>query len=266
MGLRQTGADNLVTSVCPSKFSKCWNEAVDAYTLATVDLHVFIYREHLAYSRFLDAWADQTDSSKTVDPTEVGTAADLRADAKEHVNFANGILATMEKYLWSERAGHYVGRNMSTGESIPARVYLMGMPLWGSLAPIKHHPQIVKNLLQDDMDSPFGIRSTSSKDPRYTNANMITPYSNWRGPIWINANAMLIYGLAKSPNHSAIALTLAGKVVHVLAEDLRSNGTWHECLSSADGHGLAAPGFLSWDTLGATLLEDARALRDPFQI
>ena len=77
---------------------------------------------------------------------------------------------------------------------------------------------------------------------------------------------MLIYGLAVSPDFGPKALPLAEAVVHALAEDLRKNGTWHECLSSEDGHGLAAPGFLSWDTLGATLLQDARALRDPFAL
>ena len=109
------------------------------------------------------------------------------------------------------------------------------------------------NLLAPDMLSEWGVRSTSSDDPRYSNADIITPYSNWRGPVWTNANAMLIYGLATSPGHADRAAPLAAAVVRALADDLRANGTWHECLSSATGAGLAAPGFLSWDTLGATL-------------
>jgi hypothetical protein len=40
----------------------------------------------------------------------------------------------------------------------------------------------------------------------------------------------------------------------------------HECLSSEDGHGLAAPGFLSWDTLGASLLKDVAEKTDPFAL
>ena len=46
-----------------------------------------------------------------------------------------------------------------------------------------------------DLWTAYGIRSTSSLDPRYTNANMINPYSNWRGPIWVVANVCLSYGL-----------------------------------------------------------------------
>lgn len=53
----QTGADDLVMSRCPSKFSGCWDERLDAFTLASVDLQLWLYREHAAYARFCDAWA-----------------------------------------------------------------------------------------------------------------------------------------------------------------------------------------------------------------
>jgi hypothetical protein len=54
----QTGADNLVTSACPSKYSFwCWNEAKDADALASVDLPVFLTREHRAFAHFQRAWA-----------------------------------------------------------------------------------------------------------------------------------------------------------------------------------------------------------------
>ena len=47
------------------------------------------------------------------------------------------------------------------------------------------------------MLSAVGLRSTSSDDPRYNNENEIVPYSNWRGPMWVNANALTAYGLAR---------------------------------------------------------------------
>eukprot|EP01043_Picozoa_sp_COSAG02_P004274 COSAG02_NODE_110_length_36062_cov_85.812106_14_plen_127_part_00 len=64
----------------------------------------------------------------------------------------------------------------------------------GGAAPPNHTSQIMHNVLQPDMRSDWGIRSTSSSDPRYSNANIINPYSNWRGPVWVNVNAMIIYG------------------------------------------------------------------------
>ena len=62
----------------------------------------------------------------------------------------------------------------------------------------------------------------------------------------------------------AAANALADTVVHTLAEDLRATGTWHEAYSSVNGSGLAAPGFLSWDTLGADLQDNVQAGIDPF--
>lgn len=62
------------------------------------------------------------------------------------------------------------------------------------------------------------------------------------------------------------AKTVADRVVHLLADDLRSGGQWHESYSSASGEPLAAPGFLSWDTLGATLQAHVAARTDPFAL
>ena len=59
---------------------------------------------------------------------------------------------------------------------------------------------------------------------------------------------------------------MADRVVHLLADDLRTTGAWHEAYSSADGSSLAADGFLSWDTLGATLQADVAAGQDPFAL
>lgn len=89
--------------------------------------------------------------------------------------------------------------------------------------------------------------------------------------MWVVANAFLAYGMTSSSytgvsglNDAGIAIARA--IVATLAADLRTTGTWHECYSSDTGKGLAAPGFLSWDTLGATLLKDATSGNDPFAI
>ncbi len=60
---------------------------------------------------------------------------------------------------------------------------------------------------------------------------MITPYSNWRGPVWINSNVVLSYG-ALSYGYTAAAFDIANRVIAVLANDLTNTSTWHECYSS----------------------------------
>jgi len=254
----QTGSDNLVTSNCPSKWSFwCWSEKKDAFSLASVDLHVFLYREHRAFTKFCSKWA-------MADGITPDQKAALLVKASKHEHEAQQILAVMDKYLWSEADGNYVALDVKTMNVNHGRVWLMGMPLWGGLTNQSRAKLIVESLFKSDMLTEFGFRSTSSKDPRYSNRNEITPYSNWRGPIWTNANAILLYGL----NHYRVANTsqIAHAVVKALANDLRQTQTWHECLSSETGAGLAAPGFLSWNTLAPTLVSDIAASVDPFAI
>lgn len=251
----QSGSDDLVLSQCPSPYSvACWRDS-DAFTLASTDLHVFLYREHQAFARFLQAWGDP----------------DLAA---LYAQRAGEILQIMEQYLWvgnaSDGGGMYVGRNVSTNTTITNRVWLGALPLWNQLAPQDHLKSLLNLLTSSDMRSKWGVRSTSSVDPRYSNAKRIVPYSNWRGPVWVNANALLAYGLnsyaGSAPEAGELALSLANDVVTALANDLRNTGTWHECMSSETGEGLAAPDFLSWDTLGGSLLQDLHMGVDPFAI
>ena len=80
--------------------------------------------------------------------------------------------------------------------------------------------------------------------------------------MWVNANAIACYGLARY-GFIDLALEIASRVVGALAADLRRSSRWH---STDDGFPLAAPGFLSWDTLAAELISNLRAGIDPFHL
>ena len=62
------------------------------------------------------------------------------------------------------------------------------------------------------------------------------------------------------------AQDLADRIVHTLAEDLRKTNEWHECYSGESGKGLAAAGFLSWDTLVAELQSNLAIGKDPLRL
>ena len=62
------------------------------------------------------------------------------------------------------------------------------------------------------------------------------------------------------------ATDIASQVVNILAEDLSNSGSWHEGYSSETGAGLAAKGFLSWDTLGASWPTEMEQGVDPFSL
>jgi glycogen debranching enzyme len=71
-------------------------------------------------------------------------------------------------------------------------------------------------------------------DPWYNNDDEIIPYSNWRGPMWVNANAITCYGLMRY-GFDALAMKIATRVTATLADDLRNTTQWHEAYSTADG-------------------------------
>jgi hypothetical protein len=251
----ETGADNLVLSLCPSPYSpECWSEARDAFTLSAPDVELFVAREHLAYALFVEAWAGEG----------------WQAEAAAHRLCARAAADNVDRFMWvaldGGTRGYYGGYNVSAQAVITNRTYQMAWPLWdGGTANSTRVAQAAAELQAADVWTAFGVRSVSSSDPRYNNDNIINPYSNWRGPIWVNVNAVLAFSL-RARGFAAAAAALAANVVHTLAEDLRATGTWHEAYHSETGAGLAAAGFLSWDTLGATLVRDVAASFDPFAL
>lgn len=76
---------------------------------------------------------------------------------------------------------------------------------------------------------------------------------------------LLSYGLA-SAGFLSQALAVAEAITHLLAEDLRVSGSWHENYHSETGEPLAAPDFLSWNVLAADLLDNVRTGINPFKI
>ena len=256
----ETGADNLVLSECPSQYSpECWSES-QAFTLSSPDVMVWLIREYKAYAAFLTAWGEQ------------GWGAGWEVEAAGALRYAARLRDVIHERLWlwldppANTRGLYVGFNVSTGRQSVHRTYQAAWPVWEGLAANESvRSAALTTLMEADLWGGWGVRSVSTGDPRFNNDNIINPYSNWRGPIWINVNAIISYTL-RANGLEAAAAALADTVVHTLAEDLRNSGTWHECFNSENGTGLAASGFLSWDTLGADLQADVAAGRDPFKI
>eukprot|EP00933_Yihiella_yeosuensis_P036705 TRINITY_DN30477_c0_g1_i1.p1 TRINITY_DN30477_c0_g1~~TRINITY_DN30477_c0_g1_i1.p1 ORF type:complete len:472 (+),score=80.89 TRINITY_DN30477_c0_g1_i1:73-1488(+) len=256
----ESGADNCVLSKCPNaRSTECWSES-QAFTLASPDLMVFLNREHVAFANFLKAWSKLAQKDGNAKEAEK-----LRMEALHHTDVATELADILNRELWSPYDGFHVAHNVSSREYITARTYQIALPLWAGLVNKSQAASIIDVLSQPDMLSEIGIRSASSKDLRYSNANVIIPYSNWRGPMWVNVNALACYGLA-SYGYKALAMDIAGRVVKTLADDLRKSGKWHEAYSTDDGTALAAPGFLSWNTLSAELLSNLRLGRDPFRL
>ena len=202
----------------------------------------YLYREHLAYARFLDEWG-------------LGGGNDER-DAAQKVADA---LST----LWNVEDGFHHSYNVTSGEDIDFATYALAVPLWGGtgLLSSDQAASIVARVMSSDMLSPYGVRSSSSANPEYNNDDIITPYSNWRGPVWVNACVMVAWGMLDWGFYDE-AEEVARRVMGALAGDLRLLGVWHEDYDAEGGEGLSAEGFLSWNTLGYRLLDDVMVKRN----
>jgi len=114
------------------------------------------------------------------------------------------------------------------------------------------------------MRSPHGIRSLSAFDRNCNNQAIINPYSNWRGPIWINVNfldwvALRRYGFTSEAHW--LAVTLANDI----HRDIERWGSMHEDYNAETGDGLAPTpeqspngkfaGFVGWNLLAQDMLQ-----------
>lgn len=262
----ESGADNGVLSLCPNARSSCWT-ASQAYSLASADVLTLLQREHTAAAHFYTAWADVAASDGT--GISQHRAAQHRAAARRHRQRAESTHDTLNAQLWRGDLGYHVALNVSSRTPIAAKTYAVAYPLWARLVNRSQAASIASLLGSSEMLSAVGLRSASALDPRYSNADTIIPYSNWRGPAWVNVNAMACYGLA-AYGFRDLALEIASRVTGALATDLRSTvpsgHTWHEAYSTDSGAPIGGRGFLSWDTLSAELLSNLRAGIDPMRL
>jgi glycogen debranching enzyme len=114
------------------------------------------------------------------------------------------------------------------------------------------------------MQSPIGFRSLAKSDPAYNNDAIIDPYSNWRGPLWINANFLCWIALRRYGFHDE-AHELAVSLATILHRDIAQWGSMHEDYNAETGDGLAPTlaqspggkfaGFVGWNLLAQDMLQ-----------
>jgi len=234
----QSGADNNAALT---------NDPHDPSAILAVDASVYAMREYLAMAALAD---------KLSDP----------ADARRYRQQAAATRRAIVAHLWSGHDGVFLNRRRDTGAWIPALSWTSFLPLVDGLLPAREGRRMIRRHLLNpaEMRSPYGFRSLSKSDPAYNNEAIIDPYSNWRGPIWINANlldwlALRRYGFRGESHWLAIALASE------LHRDIAQWGSMHEDYSAETGDGLAPTpaqspggkfaGFAGWNLLALDMLQ-----------
>jgi len=234
----QSGADNNAALT---------NDPKDRSAILAVDASVYAMREYLAMALIAD---------------KVGDAAAAAEYRKQAAATRKAILAK----LWLPKEAIFLNRRRDNGDWIRAISWTSFLPLLdGLLEPADAKRMIKEHLLNpEEMRSEYGFRSLAKNDPAYNNDAIINPYSNWRGPIWINANLMYWIALrrygCKDEAHW-LAVTLARE----LHRDIEKWGSMHEDYSAETGMGLAPTveqspggkfaGFVGWNLLALDMLQ-----------
>jgi alpha,alpha-trehalase len=180
-------------------------------------------------------------------------------DAADYSQRAVKLAAAINKYLWCDADKMYYNVEIGTGKWYKRVSYSNFWPLFDRLASVKDGQAMLKKYLLNPnyMKAAYGFRSLSASDPDYNNKNIIVPFSNWQGPIWINANyiqamTLKLYGMEKE------IPWLAQTLSKMLLSDYKANGSLHESYNADTGEPLAPDksyvdkegkfiGFISWD-------------------
>jgi alpha,alpha-trehalase len=234
----QSGADNNAALT---------NDPKDRSAILAVDASVYAMREYFSMAAIADKLGDHA----------AARAFDVEALATRHA-----IL----RQLWAPHDAMFWNRRRDTGAIVRVIAWSNFLPLVDGVLPRDEGRRMIQLYLLNPMQmrSEHGIRSLSQFDPAYNNQAIINPYSNWRGPVWINANfldwmALRRYGF-KDEAHW-LAITLATD----LHRDIAQWGSMHEDYDAETGDGLAPTvaqspggkfaGFVGWNLLAEDILQ-----------
>jgi alpha,alpha-trehalase len=201
-------------------------------------------------------WAMREDEAMAAIATHLGDSAraDQYHDAAEETRKA--ILAK----LWSKQDGVFLNRWRDSGAWVKVLSWTSFLPLAEGMVKRADAERMIREHLLNpaEMRSEFGFRSLAKSDPNYNNEAIIDPYSNWRGPVWMNANYMDWIALRKY-GFDAEALWLAITLAGVERRDIAKWSSMHEDYSAETGEGLAPTpaqskdgkfaGFVGWNLL-----------------
>jgi len=165
------------------------------------------------------------------------------------------IAAAVNANLWSEAAGFYLDQGERPGQVIRTPSYSGLIPLIAGIVPAERQARLLAALGDESQFlSPYGIRSVSARsviyEPGYASAPGVN--SNWRGPVWMPINYLLVETLDELDPE--LAATLRQRLVATVEADWQATGRLHEYFDAETGEGLGADGQAGWTALVANLI------------
>ncbi|CAN5800549.1 glucosidase [soil metagenome] len=166
------------------------------------------------------------------------------------------IQEAINSKLWDEDSGFYydLGPN---DRFVQPKSYSGLIPLIAGVVPPERLPRILEALRDEDQFlAAAGIRSMSAESPLYRPGEAGPGVnSNWRGPVWIPINYLLIGALQDLD--PGFAADLRERVVAAVERDWRETGRFREFFDGETGEGLGADQQAGWTALVANLIAEA---------
>jgi len=165
------------------------------------------------------------------------------------------IQEAINSQLWDDTSGFYYDQTPS-GSFIYQKSYTGLIPLIAGIVPPERVPRILSALRDENQFlSVGGIRSMSADASLYipgTAGHGVN--SNWRGPVWVPINHMLIEALRD--DDPRLAEDIRNRVVDNVEADWQATSRLHEFFDGDTGKGLGADEQAGWTALVANLIRD----------
>jgi len=223
------------------------NDPKLAHKIASCDVNTFQWREYLALAAIA---------------RKLGRSEDENSFREKAVK----LHTAFNERLWDATSESYWNLNTDTGGWRKIISYSNFVPLWGGMVPAERAAAMIRRYLwnEEHMLTPFGLRTLSKQDADYNNASIITPYSNWQGPVWPIANYFYFVGLMRH-GFTSEARELVNRLVKLYLKDIEFCGSLHENYDAETGKPLAPSaaqskngqegGFIGWNLLLQDMIE-----------
>lgn len=160
--------------------------------------------------------------------------------------------------LWHEEDGFYYDLiGLEGNEYVREKSYAGLIPLIAGVVPPERVPRVLAHLKNPaEFWSDYGVRSLSRSSALYAPGYGHQPHnnSNWRGPIWLPINYLLVQAL--QDHDPALAEQLRENLIRNVEREWRRTGHFFEYYHGETGEGLGADHQTGWTALVAALIAE----------
>jgi hypothetical protein len=189
------------------------------------------------------------------DMARIAEAIGLGDRADSYASEYELIAEQINSQLWDEETGFYYDRNAHG--YLREKSYAGLVPLIAGVPDAEQTERIIEHLVNaQEFWTPYGVRSLSADSDIYEPGHSESGWknSNWRGPIWMPLNYLIVRRLEET--HPAVAYQLRENLVANVEAQWRATERFWEYYHAETGEGLGADHQTGWTALVANLVHE----------